>query len=509
MASSARRVYSFIGSSSPGSKEMKNEVNLSIKLWVFRLVALSMSSLAPPETLLLSLLTLSYQLGGKGANLCEMARLGLNVPPGFVISTSVCSEFFDLDHHLPDGLMDDVRAGIQLIETNMNTKFGDPSSSPFALPLLLSVRSGAAVSMPGMMDTVLNLGLNDTNVISLASKYGARFAYDSYRRLLQMFGDVVLGIPSSEFEACLTKRREAAGVKTDIELPADDLVLLIEDFKAVYLSHNLALPQDPYVQLEMGIKAVFASWMIPRAIKYRTINKIKGLAGTAVNVQAMVYGNLTQDDSASGVCFTRSPVSGIKELYGEVLFCAQGEEVVAGTRTPFEIKSELASRLPTIYNELLTVTTALEKHMRQMQDVEFTIQSGKLFILQCRSGKRTGQAAVRIAIDMVNEGIVSEREAILMVEPKHLSSLLHPTFLDKPGEYDDHILARGLAASPGAAVGRIVFTAKEAEEWKARGQSLIDLITSLLTLLLHTSAITQGSRSFFCEKSPLQRTSAV
>ena len=327
--------------------------------------------------------------------------------------------------------------------------------------------------MPGMMDTVLNLGLNDTNVLALASNYGARFAYDSYRRLLQMFGDVVLGLPSSDFELCLTKRREAAGVATDIDLGADDLVLLIEDFKAVYSSHGTSLPQDPYVQLELGIESVFSSWMIPRAIKYRSIHKIKGLVGTAVNVQAMVYGNLTEDDSASGVCFTRSPVSGIKELYGEVLFQAQGEEVVAGTRTPFEIKSELASRLPSVYNELLKVTTDLEKHMRQMLDVEFTIQSGKLFILQCRSGKRTGQAAVRIALDMANEGIVSEQEALMMVETRHLDSLLHPAFALKPGEYDERVLARGLAASPGAAVGRIVFDAKDAEEWKARGEQVI------------------------------------
>lgn len=242
----------------------------------------------------------------------------------------MCQEFFENGHKLPLGLMDEVKEGIRLIESNLNSKFGDASANSFGLPLLLSVRSGAAVSMPGMMDTVLNLGLNDVNVQSLASSYGARFAFDSYRRLLQMFGDVVLGMPSSEFEACLTKRREAAGVKTDIELSSDDLTLLIDDFKAVYASHNLSLPQDPYVQLEMAIEAVFSSWMIPRAIKYRKINRITGLIGTAVNVQAMVYGNLTEDDSASGVCFTRSPVSGVKELYGEVLFCAQGEEVVAG-----------------------------------------------------------------------------------------------------------------------------------------------------------------------------------
>eukprot|EP00198_Chlamydomonas_reinhardtii_P013235 XP_001702572.1 pyruvate phosphate dikinase [Chlamydomonas reinhardtii] len=404
-------------------------------------------------------------LGGKGAYLCEMARCGLNVPPGFTITTEVCEEFYANGGMLPEALKTEVKAAVAVVEADMGLKFGDVNT-----PLLVSVRSGAAVSMPGMMDTVLNLGLNDAIVEGFAAKYGARFAMDCYRRLMQMFGDVVLEIPHEAFEAKLAALKGRKGVQYDVQLDADDLRELIAAYKQVYAEHKQELPQDPWQQLYLGINAVFKSWNIPRAIKYREINKITGLKGTAVNVQTMVYGNMGES-SGTGVCFTRNPANGASELFGEFLINAQGEDVVAGIRTPMPIKL-MADVMPPIYAELVANTTMLEKHMKDMQDVEFTVQEGRLFMLQCRSGKRTGTAALRIALELQAEGIIDRDEAVLMVEPRHLDQLLHPQFESDKG-YAKDVITRGLAASPGAAVGRLVFSAAEAEEWKARGERVI------------------------------------
>eukprot|EP00955_Chlamydomonas_euryale_P085747 364159-Chlamydomonas_euryale.AAC.1 len=367
---------------------------------------------------------------------------------------------------LPEGLMSEVKGAVLLIQDDMHETFGSPEN-----PLLFSVRSGAALSMPGMMDTVLNLGLNDTIVLGLAKQHGERFAYDCYRRLLQMFGDVVLGMPHHDFEERLTALKAKKGVKLDIELDAEDLKFLIQEYKDVYERLGQVLPQDPWEQLRMGIDAVFRSWKTPRAVKYRSLHKITGLKGTAVNVQAMVFGNRTVEDSGTGVCFTRNPATGERELFGEFLFNAQGEDMVAGIRTPLPV-SELETRMPAIYKELLDITTKLELDMKDMQDCEFTVQEGRLFMLQTRNGKRTGAAALKIAVDMVKEGILTEKEAVLIVEPRHLDQLLHPTFVDESA-YKKDVLATGLAASPGAAIGRVVFNAEDAEEWHARGEKVI------------------------------------
>lgn len=404
-------------------------------------------------------------LGGKGANLCEMAKNGLNVPPGLTITTEVCQEFYKVGGDLPPGLMDEVKEAIKLVEAEMGKIFGDSSN-----PLLFSVRSGAALSMPGMMDTVLNLGLNDTIVQGLASKYGERFAYDCYRRLLQMFGDVVLGIPHEDFEHEISALKKAVGVKFDIELQGNDLKQLVEKYKAVYVKHDKTLPSDPWEQLRMGVDAVFRSWNIPRAVKYREINKITGLKGTAVNVQTMVYGNIN-DNSGTGVCFTRNPATGENVLFGEYLINAQGEDVVAGIRTPMPI-ALMKEKLPEVYTELENILLNLEKHMKDMQDTEFTVQDGRLFMLQTRNGKRTGPAALKIAVDMEEEGLITPDQAVLMVEPRHLDQLLHPMFENEKA-YQRDVLTRGLAASPGAAVGQLVFSAEDAEEWKARGERVI------------------------------------
>mmetsp|Transcript_79733 Transcript_79733/g.162197 ORF Transcript_79733/g.162197 Transcript_79733/m.162197 type:complete len:789 (+) Transcript_79733:1-2367(+) len=322
-----------------------------------------------------------------------------------------------------------------------------------------------------MMDTVLNLGLNDEIVEGLAKQQGERFAYDCYRRLLQMFGDVVLGMPHHDFEERLTALKAKRGVKLDIELNAEDLKGLVLEYKDVYKRHGQELPQDPWVQLTMGIDAVFRSWNIPRAVKYRQLNKITGLKGTAVNVQAMVFGNLSQNTSGTGVCFTRNPATGEKKLFGEFLFNAQGEDVVAGIRTPMPV-AQLGEKMPEIYKELVDITTKLELDMKDMQDCEFTVQKGRLFMLQTRNGKRTGAAALKVAVDMVKEGIVTEQEAVLMVEPRHLDQLLHPMFENEKA-YKPSVVAEGLAASPGAAIGRLVFNADVAEEWHERGEKVI------------------------------------
>jgi len=404
-------------------------------------------------------------LGGKGANLCEMAKCGVNVPPGLTITTEVCQEFYRVGSKLPDGLMDEVKQAVKLIEKDMGKEFGSPTNT-----LLFSVRSGAAMSMPGMMDTVLNVGLNDDIVEGLAKQVNERFAWDCYRRLLQMFGDVVLGIEHEQFEHELSELKKKAGAKFDIELSAAHLKELVEKYKAVYKKNNLELPTDPWEQLRLGVDAVFRSWNIPRAVKYREINKITGLKGTAVNVQTMVYGNIN-DNSGTGVLFTRNPATGVDELFGEFLINAQGEDVVAGIRTPMPIVM-LKEKMPNIYTELRDTVKMLEKHMKDMQDTEFTVQDGRLFMLQTRNGKRTGPAALRIAIDMEKEGEVTSDQAIMMVEPRHLDQLLHPMFENEKG-YQKDVITRGLAASPGAAVGKLVFTAEDAEAWKAKGEAVI------------------------------------
>ncbi|KAK4425792.1 Pyruvate, phosphate dikinase, chloroplastic [Sesamum alatum] len=405
-------------------------------------------------------------LGGKGANLAEMASIGLSVPPGLTISTEACQEYQKIRGKLPDGLWEEILQGLKIVEMDMGAVLGDPSR-----PLLLSVRSGAEISMPGMMDTVLNLGLNDSVVAGLAAKSGERFAYDSYRRFLDMFGDVVLGISHSLFEEKLEKMKNAKGVKQDTDLTASDLKELVEEYKGVYLeAKGEKFPSDPKKQLELAIRAVFDSWNSPRAIKYRNINQITGLKGTAVNIQCMVFGNMG-NTSGTGVLFTRNPSTGEKALYGEFLINAQGEDVVAGIRTPDDLDT-MKNCMPEAYEELLENCEILERHYKDMMDIEFTVQEKKLWMLQCRAGKRTGKGAVKIAVDMVNEGLVDTRAAMKLVEPQHLYQLLHPQF-ENPSSYKDYVIAKGLPASPGAAVGQVVFSAEDAEACHAQGKSVI------------------------------------
>ena len=412
--------------------------------------------------------TMKAHLGGKGANLAEMCSIGLPVPPGFTISTESCKFFSEHKGMWPDGLEDQVKEGIQHVADQMGAGFGDPAN-----PLLVSVRSGAAVSMPGMMDTVLNLGLNDAAVEGLAAKTeNPRFAYDAYRRFIDMFGDVVMGVHHEYFEHAIETLKTERGVKNDVDLSADDLKELVKRYKAIFEKHaGFPFPSDPFEQLKLSINAVFGSWDGDRAKKYRTINKITGLIGTAVNVQAMVYGNMGSN-SGTGVLFTRNPSTGENKLYGEFLVNAQGEDVVAGIRTPEDI-SQMASEFPAAYERLVKVTQTLEKHYANMQDIEFTVQEGNLFILQTRNGKRTGAAAVKIAVDLVAEKMVSIESAVRnLVEPGHLDQLLHPRFKDVTG-YSARVIAKGLPASPGAAVGQVVFSAEHAEEAKAAGKKVV------------------------------------
>jgi pyruvate,orthophosphate dikinase len=405
-------------------------------------------------------------LGGKGANLAEMSRIGLPVPPGFTITTACC-QYVSENKKWPDGLADEVEAALNHVEKELGFGFGDPSA-----PLLVSVRSGAAVSMPGMMDTVLNLGLNDSVVEGLAKRTGnPRFARDAYRRFIDMFANVVVGVSHDRFEESIEALKRAKNVVDDVELTADDLSELVSRYKAVYRKETgLMFPEDPREQLRLSIDAVFKSWDSPRAIKYRRINRITGLLGTAVNVQAMVYGNMG-DTSGTGVCFTRNPSDGVSELYGEFLVNAQGEDVVAGIRTPKNIL-EMKDTFPKPYEELLKLTKRLESHYKNMQDIEFTVQEGRLFILQTRNGKRTGPAALKIALAMVDEGVIEPKTAVKdLVEPRHIDQLLHPAFEDKASDHP--IVGRGLPASPGAAVGKVVFSADDAEAAQARGEDVI------------------------------------
>ncbi|MEE9307546.1 MAG: pyruvate, phosphate dikinase [Spirochaetia bacterium] len=407
------------------------------------------------------------RLGGKGANLAEMINLGIPVPPGFTISADVCDLFYKKNRKYPAGLNKQVETNLKRLESLMGKKLGDPKD-----PLLVSVRSGAAVSMPGMMDTVLNLGLTDEAVKGLAALSGnERFAWDAYRRFIQMFGDVVREVPHHSFEDALNAVKKKKGVEEDLDLDAADLKEVVKRYKAIYKKHTKEdFPQDPKKQLWASIDAVFGSWNNPRAIKYRRINEIKGLLGTAVNVQTMVFGNFG-DDSGTGVCFTRDPSTGVNDFYGEYLMNAQGEDVVAGTRTPLNLKL-LARRNPKIYKQLDGVRLRLEKHYKDMQDMEFTIQQGKLFLLQTRTGKRTGLAAVKSAVDMVKEKMITKERAVMRVSPDQLDQLLHP-MIDPKIRRSLRALAKGLNASPGAAGGQIVFTADEAEEWVKEGKKVL------------------------------------
>jgi pyruvate, orthophosphate dikinase len=433
-----KRTYYFGGGKADGNKEMKN------------------------------------LLGGKGANLAEMANIGLPVPPGFTITTEVCTEFYANGKKLPKQLDADVRAMIARMEKQLGVKFGDPAN-----PLLVSVRSGARASMPGMMDTILNLGLNDATAAGLAAKSGnERFAFDSYRRFIAMYGDVVLGLKPEKkedhdpFDEILANKKKQQGVKLDSDLSADALKELVAEFKQEIKSRlGMQFPEDPYEQLAGAIKAVFQSWQNDRANLYRRLNNIPVEWGTAVNVQAMVFGNKGAD-SATGVCFTRDPASGANEFYGEFLINAQGEDVVAGIRTPQKIV-ELGKVLPVAYKQLLEIRKKLEKHYKDMQDIEFTIENGTLYMLQCRNGKRTGFAGVRIAVEMVEEKLIPKEEALRRVEPEALNQLLRPVFLPsakKAAVDEGRLLAKGLPAGPGAATGKVVFFADEAEAQAAKGE---------------------------------------
>src|SRR5213080_2395261 len=401
------------------------------------------------------------ELGGKGAGLAEMTNAGLPVPPGFTIQTEACREYMRLGK-VSDALDQQMLAALSRLEKLQGQKLGSGDN-----PLLVSVRSGAKFSMPGMMDTILNLGLNDESVEALARRSkNPRFAYDSYRRLIQMFGNVVLDIPKSAFDEVFDAKKKQKKAKLDTDLDAKALKEVIEEYKKVVKKHTKHdFPQNPHEQLVMARDAVFRSWQNDRAKHYRRINNIDDMLGTAVNVQAMVFGNLG-DTSGTGVGFTRNPATGAKEFYGEFLMNAQGEDVVAGIRTPVPIL-ELQKIMPKVYEQLREITTRLEKHYRDMQDFEFTIQDGKLYMLQTRNGKRTGPAAVRVAIQMVEEGLITKEEAIFRVEPNQLYDFLVPRLDEKKVKIE--VLATGLPASPGAAVGQIVFTADEAVEKAGHG----------------------------------------
>ena len=406
-------------------------------------------------------------LGGKGANLAEMTKLGIPVPQGFTVTTEACTKYYDDGKVISQDIIDEIYGKMEEVEKIAGKKFGDPEN-----PFLVSVRSGARASMPGMMDTILNLGLNDVAVEGLAKKSGnERFAYDSYRRFIQMFSDVVMEIDKAKFESLLTKMKEEKGVKQDTELDANDLKNLVAQFKEVYKAEKgEEFPQDPKKQLIEAVTAVFRSWDNPRAIVYRRMNDIPSSWGTAVNVQAMVFGNMG-DQSGTGVAFTRNPSTGENKLYGEFLMNAQGEDVVAGIRTPNTI-DVLADINKEAYDQFVTIANTLEEHYRDMQDMEFTIEDGKLYMLQTRNGKRTAAAALKIAVDLVAEGMISKEEAVCKVEPKQLDSLLHPTF-DPKALKAAKVIAKGLPASPGAACGMVYFTAEDAVEAAKAGNKVV------------------------------------
>ncbi len=420
-------------------------------------------------------------LGGKGANLAEMTNLGLPVPPGITITTEVCKEYFKEGQKFPEGMWEQVLEGMKKIEKEMGKRFGDREN-----PLLVAVRSGAPVSMPGMMDTILNLGLNDETVEGLAKSTGnERFAWDSYRRFIQMFGNVVMGIPHEKFEETLNEKKREVGAKEDVELTAEDLKDIVRKYKElVKRETGKEFPQDPYQQLKMAIKAVFDSWNNPRAIKYREINKIPEDYGTAVNIVAMVFGNMGET-SGTGVAFTRNPSTGENVFYGEYLKNAQGEDVVAGIRTPQPLTKaqktsqeqvSLEEEFPEVYKELCRIREILEKHYRDMQDIEFTIENGRLWMLQTRTGKRTARAAVKIAVDLVKEGLITKEEALLRIDPSLINQLLHPMLDEeerKKAIAEGRLITKGLPAAPGAVSGKVVFNADEAVELAEKGEKVI------------------------------------
>ncbi len=415
--------------------------------------------------------TMRELLGGKGANLAEMTGLGMPVPHGFTISTEACTQYYDDNEVINEEIKKEIFENLKKLEEISGKKFGDLEN-----PLLVSVRSGARASMPGMMDTILNLGLNDTVVESFAKKTGnPRFAYDSYRRFIQMYSDVVMEVGKKYFEELIDKMKEEKGVTQDTELTAEDLKCLANQFKAEYKSKiGVDFPQDPAEQLMGAVRAVFRSWNNPRAIYYRRMNDIPSSWGTAVNVQMMVFGNMG-NTSGTGVAFTRNPATGEKKLYGEYLMNAQGEDVVAGVRTPQTI-DQLAKENPAVYEQFVNVANSLEQHYRDMQDMEFTIEDGKLFMLQTRNGKRTAAAALQIACDLVDEGMITEKEAVLSIDPKQLDALLHPQF-DSVALKQAKPVAQALAASPGAACGKIVFTAEDVCDWvKNKGEKKVILV---------------------------------
>ena len=409
-------------------------------------------------------------LGGKGANLAEMTNIGLPVPQGFTISTEACTQYYEDGRKISDDIMAQTMEGVKKMEEINGKKFGDLKN-----PLLVSVRSGARASMPGMMDTILNLGLNDEVVEAMIAgnddpKF-KRFVYDSYRRFIQMFSDVVMEVGKKYFEELIDKMKAEKGVQFDVDLTADDLKELARQFKAEYKAKiGEDFPSDPVTQLKLAIEAVFRSWDNPRANVYRRDNDIPYSWGTAVNVMPMVFGNLN-NNSGTGVAFTRDPATGEKKLMGEFLVNAQGEDVVAGVRTPMPI-AQMAEQFPEAYDEFVKVCDLLENHYHDMQDMEFTVENGKLYMLQCRNGKRTAPAALQIACDLVDEGMKTEEEAVLMIDPRNLDTLLHPQF-DAKALKAANPIGKGLGASPGAACGKIVFTADDAEEWKARGEKVV------------------------------------
>ena len=406
-------------------------------------------------------------LGGKGANLAEMTKAGMPVPQGFTVSTEACTQYYKDGRQINDEIQAQIYEYLGKMEEICGKKFADPEN-----PLLVSVRSGARASMPGMMDTILNLGLNDEVVEGLAKfTNNPRFAYDSYRRFIQMFSDVVMELSKKRFEEIIDQKKAEKGVKLDVELDVDDMKDLVNRFKAFYKEEKGEdFPTDPKVQLMEAVKAVFRSWDNPRANVYRRMNEIPYDWGTAVNVQAMVFGN-SGSKSGTGVAFTRNPATGEKALFGEYLINAQGEDVVAGVRTPSPI-SQLKEDMPEVYEQFAAIADRLEKHYKDMQDMEFTIENGKLYMLQTRNGKRTAAAALKIAVDLVDEGMIDEEEAVLRVEPKQLDALLHPQF-DAEAVKKAKVIGKGLAASPGAACGKVVFSAEDAKEWHERGEKVV------------------------------------
>lgn len=412
---------------------------------------------------------MKYLLGGKGANLAEMTNLGIPVPPGFTIATEVCKYYYSNNQQYPEGLQEEIDTNLKNLEDLTGKKFGDPKN-----PLLVSVRSGAASSMPGMMDTILNLGLNDAVARGLVAKTNnARFVYDSYRRFIQMYSNVVENIEHEKFEHVIEKIKKEKGIKLDTEMQGDDWQKVIEGYKEIFkIEKKCDFPEDPKIQLQDAIGAVIGSWNNPRAITYRKLNKIDEtkVFGTAVNIQSMVFGNMGAD-SGTGVAFTRNPSTGENRPYGEYLMNAQGEDVVAGIRTPNKLES-LKEDNEVVYQELLDIFLKLEKHYKDMQDVEFTIENGKLFILQTRNAKRTAHAAVKVAVDLVSEKLIDEKQALFRVEADKLDQLLHPT-LDLKAKNDFKVIAHGLPASPGAASGQVVFTAAEAVLWAEEGKKVI------------------------------------